>query len=77
MNKIERFELLIFIVFRIFHLHKIWGLTDRKSYAAFWIEIMEQKDFSYYLLSGILAALCIWGICIFLKNLHHNSVCVR
>lgn len=70
--KIEKYEPLIFILFGIFHLHRIWGLIDRKSYAAFWIGVMEQKTFAYFLLSGILAALCIWGIWIFLKNLHHN-----
>lgn len=72
MKKIEKFEPLIFIFFGIFHLHRIWGLVDRKSYADFWIGVMEQKNFIYFMLMGILAALCIWGIKIFLKNLHHN-----
>jgi len=72
MKKIEKFEPLIFIFFGIFHLHRIWGLIDRKSYADFWIGVMEQKNFFYFLLMGILSALCIWGIKIFLKNLHHN-----
>ncbi|MCH5270235.1 MAG: hypothetical protein J1E83_05745 [Lachnospiraceae bacterium] len=58
--------------FGVFHLHRIWGLIDRKSYADFWIGVMEQKGWFYYLLMGLLAILCILGIKTFLKNLHQN-----
>lgn len=33
---------------------------------------MEEKGILYYLIMGILAALCILGIRTFLKNLRHN-----
>ena len=72
MKKIEAFEPWFFIFFGIFHLHRIWGLIDRKSYADFWIGIMDNKGVFYYLLMGILAALCIWGIVTFIRHLHNN-----
>lgn len=72
MKKIEKFEPMIFMFFGIFHLHRIWGLIDRKSYADFWLGIMEKKNVVYFFLMCILIVLCIWGIWIFLKNLHHN-----
>lgn len=72
MKKIEPFEPWIFIFFGVFHLHRIWGLIDRKSYADFWLNIMESKGILYYLLMGVLAVLCIWGIRTFFKNIHNN-----
>ncbi|MCM1022541.1 MAG: hypothetical protein NC395_00600 [Prevotella sp.] len=72
MKKIKAFEPWIFIFFGVFHLHRIWGLTDRKSYADFWLEIMESKGTFYYVLTVFLAILCICGIITFLKNLHNN-----
>lgn len=72
MKKVEVFEPWIFIFFGVFHLHRIWGLIDRQAYADFWVKTMESKGILYYLLMGILAALCIWGIRTFLKNRHNN-----
>ena len=45
MKKIKAFEPWVFIFFGIFHLHRIWGLIDRKSYANFWLGIMEKAHF--------------------------------
>lgn len=72
MKKIEAFEPWFFLFFGVFHLHRIWGLLDRKSYADFWVGIMTNKGILYYLMMGVLAALCILGIRTFLKNIHHN-----
>ena len=72
MKKIEKFEPWIFLFFGVFHLHRIWGLFDRKSYADFWIGILEDKGLLYFLLMGILAILCVLGIITFFKNLYHN-----
>lgn len=72
MKKIEAFEPWFFIFFGLFHLHRIWGLIDRKSYADFWLGIMENRGVLYYVLMGILAGLCICGIVTFLKNLRNN-----
>ncbi len=72
MKKIEIFEPWFFIFFGFFHLHRIWGLIDRKSYADFWIGVMNEKGFFYYSLMGILAVFCILGIITFFKNLKNN-----
>ena len=72
MRKIKAFEPWVFIFFGVFHLHRIWGLIDRKTYADFWLGIMENRGVFYYLLMGILAGLCICGIVAFFKNLYNN-----
>ena len=35
---------LYFLVFGLFHLHRIWGLIDRNLYADFWIGVMVWCD---------------------------------
>lgn len=72
MKKICNYEPWFFIFFGIFHLHRIWGLVDRDSYAEFWINVMESKGIFYFALMGILAVLCVLGIVTFFRNLHHN-----
>lgn len=46
-KKIIVWEPWFFMVFGLFHLHRIWGLTDRNSYAEFWIGVLENKDLCY------------------------------
>ncbi|CEH33801.1 hypothetical protein [Romboutsia lituseburensis] len=70
--KIEIYEPYFFIFFGLFHMHRIWAILDRESYASFWINIMNKKGLFYYTLMGILATLCISGIITFIKNIHHN-----
>lgn len=72
MRKIEIFEPWIFLIFGAFHLHRIWGFLDRKSYADFWTSVMDNRDWLYYLLMGALGGLCVPGIRTFLKHLHYN-----
>ena len=72
MKRVEPFEPWIFIFFGVFHLHRIWALIDRASYADFWLGILTHKGCFYYLLMGILAILCILGIKTFFNNLHNN-----
>lgn len=72
MKKIEAYEPWVFLFFGMFHAHRIWGLLDRKAYADFWVGIMENRGAFYYILMGILAALCLWGIKTFLRHLHDN-----
>lgn len=45
--------------FGLFHLHRIWGLIDRTSYADFWLGILENKGAFYFVLMGILAFLLV------------------
>ena len=72
MKKIYKFEPWFFMFFGIFHLHRIWGLVDRNSYATFWINVMESKGLFYFVLMGILTVLCVLGIITFFKNSRHN-----
>ena len=72
MKKIYMFEPFFFLFFGIFHLHRIWGLIDRESYARFWLGTMENKGMFYFALMGVLSALCILGIVTFFRDLHRN-----
>ncbi len=71
-KKILVWEPWFFMFFGVFHLHRIWGLVDRVSYAGFWIGVLETKGSFYFVLMGILAMLCILGIVTFIKNRHSN-----
>ena len=46
-----------FITFGLFHLHRIWGLVDRNSYAKFWLKVLENKGVFYFVLMGIVGVL--------------------
>lgn len=71
-KKIYTWEPYFFILFGLFHLHRIWGLVDRVGYADFWIKILETRGPMYFIIMGIMAALCILGIITFIKNRHYN-----
>ena len=71
-KKIYAWEPWFFIVFGLFHLHRVWALLDRESYAAFWMGILNSKGAAYFLIMGVLAALCVTGIIAFFKNRKQN-----
>lgn len=70
--RIHFYEPWFFIFFGVFHLHRIWGLIDRKSYADFWLGVLQEKGVIYYSLMALLSILCILGIITLLKDLKHN-----
>lgn len=70
--KIRFYEPWFFIFFGVFHLHRIWGLIDRKSYADFWLGVLQEKGVIYYSLMALLSILCILGIITLLKDLKHS-----
>ena len=72
MKKVYKWEPWFFVFFGLFHMHRIWALIDRKSYASFWMGIMEERGAVYFILMGILAALCVLGIAAFIKNSKNN-----
>lgn len=72
MKKIYCCEPWFFMFFGLFHLHRIWGLFDRESYASLWMRILENKGITYYSTMGILALLCIVGIVVFIRERKHN-----
>lgn len=71
-KRILVWEPYFFEIFGLFHLHRIWGLVDRNSYAGFWLGVLENRGILYFVLMGILAGLCILGIFTFVRNWHHN-----
>lgn len=71
-KKIEWWEPWFFIIFGLFHIHRIWGLIDRTNYANFWMGLLETRGVIYFIIMGILALLCILGIITFIKNRRSN-----
>lgn len=65
---IKFYEPIVFIFFGLLHLHRIWGLIDRKSYADFWLSLMVEKNLLYYALMGSMAILCLIGVINFFLN---------
>ncbi len=72
MKRIFIWEPWFFIFFGIFHMHRIWALIDRQSYADFWMGIYEEKGVTYFVLMGLLAGLCILGIVTFIRERKAN-----
>lgn len=72
MKRIEAFEPIFFLFFGLFHLHRVWALIDKASYAQFWLGVLEQKGPLYFALMGVLAFLCILGIVAFFRHLQDN-----
>ena len=72
MKKIYFWEPWFFMIFGVFHLHRIWALIDRLSYVSFWLGIMNDKGVPYFLIMGILAGLCVLGIVTFIREYKNN-----
>lgn len=72
MKRIFAWEPWFFIFFGVFHMHRIWALVDRQSYAEFWMGIYEEKGVTYFVLMGLLAGLCIIGIVTFIRERKAN-----
>ena len=72
MKRIYSWEPWFFMFFGLFHMHRIWAIVDRETYASFWMGIMENKGFPYFLIMGILAGLCIVGIITFIRERKAN-----
>ena len=72
MKRIYSWKPWFLIFFGLFHMHRIWALIDRETYASFWMRIMENKGLPYFLIMGILAGLCIVGIITFFRERKAN-----
>lgn len=70
--RIYGFEPYVFLFFGLFHIHRVWGLVDRRGYADFWLGVLEKKGLVYFVAMGFLALLCIAGIAVFAKNAGRN-----
>lgn len=71
-SKIIWFEPIVFIFFGLLHLHRVWALIDRVGYSDFWLSVMNNRDLLYFGLMGVMSALCIAGIVLFVKNRGSN-----
>lgn len=60
-------EPVFFFAFGLFHLHRIWGLLDRRGYASFWLGLLENKGGVYWGLMGALSVLCIAGLAVLFR----------
>ena len=54
MREISPFEPWFFILFGLFHLHRVWGLLDREDYAAFWLGVLTERGAFYWALMAVL-----------------------
>ena len=72
MKKIYAWEPWFFVFFGLFHMHRIWALIDRSSYAAFWTGILEKRGTLYVLIMCLLAGLCVLGIITFIHERRAN-----
>ena len=63
--KIIWLEPVIFVFLGLLHLHRVWAFIDRERYADFWLFLYNSRDWFYFVLMGIMAALCISGILVF------------
>ena len=71
-QRIYWFEPWFFLLFGLFHLHRIWGLFDRRGYAGFWLGVLEERGPLYFALMGLLAALCFAGLWAFFRCRRDN-----
>jgi len=71
-RKIYVWEPWFFLFFGAFHLHRMWALVDRESYASFWMGLQENKEWPYFLIMGVLGSLCVLGIVTFVRQRKEN-----
>ena len=65
---IHWFEPWFFLLFGLFHLHRVWGLVNRAAYAAFWLGVLEGRGPFYFALMGLLAVLYVAGLWAFVRH---------
>lgn len=67
-RKIFWIEPLFFLLFGVFHLHRLWALMDKSAYVAFWLGVLEERGATYLGLMGVLVLLCVAGLCVFFRT---------
>ena len=67
MREVRPFEPWFFILFGLFHLHRVWGLLDRESYAAFWLGVLTERGVFYWTLMAVLGGMCLWALALFFR----------
>ena len=67
-RKIFWIEPLFFLLFGVFHLHRLWALMDKSAYVAFWLGVLEERGATYLGLMGVLVLLCVAGLSVFFRT---------
>ena len=67
-RKIFWIEPLFFLLFGMFHLHRLWALMDGPAYADFWLGVLEERGATYFGLMGVLVLLCVAGLSVFFRT---------
>ena len=67
MREVRPFEHWLFIQFALFHLHRVWGLLDRESYAAFWLGVLTERGVFYWTLMAALGGMCLLALALFFR----------
>ena len=68
MREIRPFEPWFFILFGLFHLHRVWGLLDREGYADFWLGVLSERGVFYWILMAVLGGMCLWALALFFRR---------
>jgi len=71
-SKIIWFEPIVFLFFGLLHLYRIWAFIDRSSYSDYWLSLMDNRGWFYFVLMGIMSFLCVAGIVLFIRNKGRN-----
>ena len=67
-RKIFWIEPLFFLLFGVFHLHRLWALMDGPAYADFWLGVLEERGATYFGLMSVLVLLCVAGLSVFFRT---------
>jgi hypothetical protein len=62
-----KIESLVFLIFGLFHTHRIWAFVDSKSYNKFWLNVLEGRGAFFYILGVLLIIMSILLILYFIK----------
>ena len=74
MNHMNKYKLesLFFLLFGLFHIHRIWAFIDAQSYNNFWLNILDNRNAFFYIL-GILLIIILLTVIIFFVKEYKNK----
>lgn len=68
-----RIEAVIFFIFGLFHLHRIWAFVNPEKYSDFWLSILDNQGDGYYIIALILITASLALITLFVINIKNLS----
>ena len=72
MNK-YKLESLFFFFFGLFHTHRIWAFIDKKSYNEFWLNLLKNRGFPFFILGVLLLIALIFLMIYFVKSFKEHK----